>query len=276
MASSSRGFYIMSMSIRERRNTHANKTMLNTIFNPFYHIVQSFWLSLLPAAQLLQAHYLRRKFAIKVKYAEKPVIVRGKTSDVTVFYEIFALKIYKIPQKEIISIVDIGANVGYASIYFAYHFPKAHIIAVEPENSNHQTLLENTQNCQNISCVHAAIWPEETELALQNPGESNWSFHYQEAAKAPNGPVIKTQTVPGLMENFRLKHIDLLKIDIEGGEQDLFAANTDWLRLVDCLIIEIHSNQAKQAVFHALAKYSYTCAHDGFNNYYITLNHSAN
>lgn len=249
--------------------------MLGAIFDPFYHFIHSFLLGLLPAAQLLQAHYLRRKFAIKVKYAEQPVIVRGRTSDVTVFYEIFALKIYKIPHKEVVSIVDIGANVGYASIYFAYFFPNARIIAVEPEHSNHQTLLENTRSYENISCVQAAIWHEETELTLQNPQGSNWSFHYRESADATGGPVIKTQTLPGLMEQFCLKRINLLKIDIEGAEENLFASDTGWLRFVDCLQIEIHSDEAKKTVFGALANHSYTCAHDGFNNYYITLNHSS-
>lgn len=86
------------------------------------------------------------------------------TSDVSVFYEIFALRIYKIPKTEIISIVDLGANVGYASIYFSHFCPNAHIVAVEPESSNYQALVENTQSLKNIDCVHAAIWPQETEF----------------------------------------------------------------------------------------------------------------
>jgi FkbM family methyltransferase len=248
-------------------------TMLDTIFDPFYHFIHSFFLGLRPAAQLLQAHYFRRKFSIKVKYAEQPVVVRGRTSDVTVFYEIFALRIYKIPKKEVVTIIDVGANVGYASIYFAHFFPNARILAVEPEHSNYQTLAENTQNHENIICIHAAIWPQETELTLQNPKAPNWSFHYKESGNVTDGPVIKTQTLPGLMEKFELKRINLLKIDIEGGEKTLFASGTDWLRYVDCLQIEIHSDEAKKIVFGALAHYPYSCAHDAFNNYYITLNH---
>lgn len=249
-------------------------TMLKTIVNPFFHFIRSFFLGLSPAVQLLQAHYLRRKFVIQVKYAEQPVVVRGRTSDVTVFYEIFALRIYKIPKREVISIIDLGANVGYASIYFAHFCPKAHIVAVEPEHSNYQTLVENTQNLKNIDCIHAAIWPQETELSLQNPNAQNWSFHYEEAAKTSNGPIIKTQTMPGLMKKFGLKRISLLKIDIEGGEKNLFASDTDWLRYVDCLQIEIHSDEAKKIVFNALTAYPYSVIHDGFNNYYITFNHA--
>jgi FkbM family methyltransferase len=250
-------------------------TMRETIFNPFSHFVRSFFLGLSPAAQLLQAHYLKRKFSIQVKYADQPVVVRGMTSDVSVFYEIFALRIYKIPKTEIISIVDLGANVGYASIYFSHFCPNAHIVAVEPEPSNYQTLVENTQNLKNIDCVHAAIWPQETELTLQNPSAPNWSFQYQESAQATAGPVIKTQTLPGLMEKFALKRINLLKIDIEGAEKNLFASNTHWLHYVDCLQIEIHSDEAKKVVFNALQSYPHSFLHDGFNNYYIVFKHTA-
>lgn len=249
-------------------------TMFETFFNPFTHFVRSFFLGLSPAAQLLQAHYLRRKFTIPVKYANQPIVVRGRTSDVTVFYEIFALRIYKIPKTEITSIIDLGANVGYASIYFAHFCPNAHIIAVEPEHSNYQTLVENTQNLTNISCVHAAIWPQETELTLQNPSAPNWSFHYKETENMLNGPVIKTQTIPGLMKKFELSRVNLLKIDIEGAEKNLFASDTGWLGYVDCLQIEIHSDEAKKAVFNALAGYPHSYLHDGFNNYCITFNHS--
>lgn len=248
-------------------------TMFETIFDPFFHFVRSFFLGLSPAIQLLQAHYLRRKFSIQIKYADQPVVVRGRTSDVGVFYEIFALRIYTLPQTEIASIVDVGANVGYASIYFAHFCPNAQIIAVEPEHSNYQTLVENTQNLKNISCIRAAIWPQETELTLQNPSASNWSFHYKEAEDAMGGPVIKTQTIPGLMKKFNLERIGLLKIDIEGAEKNLFASNTDWLRCVDYLQIEIHSEEARKIVFNALAVYTYSFIRSGFNNYRITFNH---
>ncbi len=246
-------------------------TMLEKTFSPFFHFVRSFFLGLSPAIQLLQAHYLRRKFTIKVKYASQPIVVRGRTSDVTVFYEIFALRIYKIPKTEIMSVIDLGANVGYASIYFSHFCPNARIIAVEPEHSNYQSLAENTQNIKNIACVHAAIWPEETQLTLQNPSAPNWSFHYEEAVKTSSGPVIKTETLPGLMKKYDLKRINLLKIDIEGAEKNLFASNTDWLQHVDYLQIEIHSDEAKKIVFNALKPYPHTYIHDGFNNYCVTF-----
>ena len=243
---------------------------LNTAFDAFYRTLCFLLGEFLPTLQLLYGHYCRQKFVVKIKYAEQHVAVRGRTSDIRVFYEVFALRIYKIPEKEVATIIDIGANVGYASIYFAHFYPNARIIALEPEHSNYQMLLENTQNYKNILCIQAAIWPEETELTLQNPQASNWSFRFAE--DTTSGLPIKSQTLSGLMKKFHLKRINLLKIDIEGGEEALFAYDTDWLRFVDCLQIEIHSEEARKLVFNALANYRYS-SYDAFSNYYILMNH---
>src|SRR5215475_12556495 len=40
-------------------------------------------------------------------------------------------------------IVDAGANIGMASIYFARRYPGAKIFAIEPETSNFAILLKN-------------------------------------------------------------------------------------------------------------------------------------
>lgn len=247
--------------------------MFTSIANTLLHFFRSFSISLSPAFQLLQAFYLQKRFLVPVQYAKQPVIVRGGTSDVNVFYEIFALQIYKIPKIEIEAVVDLGANVGYASIYFAHFCPQARIIAVEPEHSNYELLVENTQAIKNIHCIHAAIWPQETQVTLQNPGGSNWGFQYHEAVADFTGPVVRTETLPGLMKKFGLNRINLLKIDIEGGEENLFSSDTEWLRCVDYLHIEIHSDQAKKVVFQALASYPHTYVHDGFNNYRFSLKH---
>ena len=199
-------------------------------------------------------------------------MVRGMTSDVQAFIEVFIFKIYKIPREEVTTIMDIGANVGYASIYFAHFFPSARIIAVEPEGSNYQMLVKNTMDHRNIVCVQSAIWSHETELALQNPQASNWAFHYKEASNARSGDVIKSQTLSGLMAQFNMERLNLLKIDIEGGERGLFAAGTEWLSLVDCLQIEIHTKKARRLIFNALAVYPHSSS-GAFDNYYILLHH---
>ena len=42
--------------------------------------------------------------------------------------------------------------------------------------------------------------------------------------------------------------IDILKIDIEGAEVDLFKGAGDWLNSVDCISIELHGDEAKREI----------------------------
>lgn len=247
-------------------------TPSNPILNLLQRFVRLFFLQLVQSLRLLQALFSPRIFTIKTKYADQPVTVRGMTSDIQAFIEVFIFKIYKIPSEEVTTIMDIGANAGYASIYFAHFFPNARIIAVEPEHSNYQILIKNTMNHRNIICIQSAIWPHEAELALQNPQASNWAFHYKEASNTESGDVIKSQTLPGLMAKFNLKRLNILKIDIEGSEKGLFGTGAEWLSLVDCMQIEIHTKEARKMIFKALAIYPHTSS-DAFDNYYILLHH---
>ncbi|MFT6962177.1 MAG: hypothetical protein ACJAWV_001904, partial [Flammeovirgaceae bacterium] len=56
--------------------------------------------------------------------------------------------------------------------------------------------------------------------------------------------VSETCTSALTMENFMQKHgletIDILKIDIEGSEKELFEGTCEWVKNVKCLIIELH------------------------------------
>src|ERR1700674_2609294 len=82
---------------------------------------------------------------ISIPQSRSTIILRANTSDIQTFEQIFISQTYELgidiePQL----IVDGGANVGYASIYFANRYPAAQIIALEPEESNFELLKENT------------------------------------------------------------------------------------------------------------------------------------
>ncbi len=48
--------------------------------------------------------------------------------------------------------------------------------------------------------------------------------------------------MPSLMNHLSIEKIDILKVDIEGAEMQLFSANTEWLNQVDCILIEVHDS----------------------------------
>ena len=137
-------------------------------------------------------------------------------------------------------IVDAGANIGMASIYFTHRYPAAKIIAIEPEASNFAMLARNVRPYPAIVPVRAALWNRDGEISVCEPdpatgARGNWAFVTRE------GPGIKVRaiTIRTLMKEMQIQDVDLVKIDIEGAEKEVFESS-DWLNTARCLMIELH------------------------------------
>ncbi|PLW68660.1 FkbM family methyltransferase [Pseudohalioglobus lutimaris] len=181
--------------------------------------------------------------------AAHPIRLRAMTSDVPTFRQIFIYREYELhdyPAPEII--IDAGANIGLASIFFANKYPGAKIIAIEPEESNFILLRENTANYPNIHPLQAALWNTNEKISLVDPGLGKWGFMTEsgeeDALNREHSPgehgQVEGITVDKILEDFQLEHIDLLKIDIEGAEKEVFADTSNWLDKVDTIIVELH------------------------------------
>lgn len=173
------------------------------------------------------------------------VSIRLKGSDLSTFTQIFLNREYEIPlAKEPKVIIDAGANVGYASAFFALQFPRAKIIAIEPETANFNLLKQNTSTFQNVSPINAAIWPVSGQVNLLDPGAGSWGFEAADLADGrtdiPSLGTVRAVTVEEIMSEFKLDFIDILKVDIEGGEKALFAGSPAWLNRVGVVMIELH------------------------------------
>jgi FkbM family methyltransferase len=143
------------------------------------------------------------------------------------------------------TIVDAGANIGLTSIFFAMKFPAASVLAIEPEKENFKLLEQNTQKFPNIVPIRAALWSENKPLQLANPDNSSWAFQTSASGSQPIENTQETHQVRGInMENilreYGIDHVDLLKIDIEGAEKEVFEVNTSWVDCVDVIVIELH------------------------------------
>lgn len=134
-------------------------------------------------------------------------------------------------------IVDAGANIGAASIFFALSYPKAHIVAVEPDSGNSVVLRKNLLNRTNCTVQLAAIGSEAgfVKVGTSNAGSKGWAM---QTVRSDDGvPVITIQDAAALVTDGQLF---IVKIDIEGFESDLFSSNLDWLEDVDIVFIEPH------------------------------------
>jgi FkbM family methyltransferase len=168
-----------------------------------------------------------------------PVHLRLRTSDVSVYSDILLRDAYELELRDFQprTIVDVGANVGLASVYFANRYPSAKIIALEPEPSNFAVLVKNVAPYRTITSVNAALWKEDTQVhvGVESDDAGKWAFKVVPAG----GSQVRGVTMQTLMRETGLGSIDLLKVDIEGGEKEVFES-CDWLQSVKVMIIELH------------------------------------
>lgn len=162
-------------------------------------------------------------------------------------------------EKPIKTIIDAGANIGDESARFLIHHPSATIVAVEAADCNFLLLEKNFTNVTNIVPIKGALWPVSTHLKLI-PGRSMESFSIIEASHNIES-VVPAWTIPDLMNKMKWDEVDILKLDIEGSEYELFTRNfQEWINKVNCFIFEVPDNDkpgSTQAIFHALEGQSY-------------------
>src|ERR1700731_1457140 len=196
----------------------------------------------------VQARFLSRcpTLTVVVPNLRHPVRLRFKTSDVSTFEQVLVKCSYdcdliRMPQV----IVDAGANVGLTAIFYANKYPGCKIIAIEPAKSNYDLLRANVADYPNITPVHAALWKENRELKVVDPGMGAWGFQTR-LAEGSEDLDDKSQelsrgiTISDLMNEYGLDHIDLLKIDIEGSEREVFENADAWIENVGAIAIELH------------------------------------
>jgi FkbM family methyltransferase len=174
----------------------------------------------------------------------RPVTLRLGTSDLATYEKIFAEREYFFePSKAPRVILDAGANIGLAALYFASRFPAARIIAIEPEESNFALLAKNTAPFPTITPIQAALWGEDVQVDVVDPGLDKWGFRASEIGEAGPAGVchsVAGMTVDRIMREQGLDFIDILKMDIEGGEIEVFNGGGEWLDRTGLLVVELH------------------------------------
>lgn len=135
-------------------------------------------------------------------------------------------------------IIDGGANIGIAAIFFATRFPEATIIAIEPEANNYALLETNVRFYPNIVPIRAALWNENGQIDVLDPGKGPWGFQTRSDGVNPVDKVTAI-TMEDILRRFG-GSADILKIDIEGAEKELFEHCSNWIDRVGIIMIELH------------------------------------
>lgn len=238
---------------RASRRKHLALTVL--------HELKSFFKDLKHAPKLGFAFLMRHPMALAGQNTVTlpirgvgPLHMRYRDSDAAVIRQVFSRREYdlkKYPQERRLQaayetalaagqtplIIDCGANIGIASIWFAKRYPKAQIVAIEPDPGNLNMCRPNVAPFANIRLVEGAIGAEAGAVELASPTGQGYAVRTErtESGSTRIYTIAELRALAG--PNAKLL---LVKVDIEGFEADLFSTSTEWLDDTAALIVEPH------------------------------------
>lgn len=181
------------------------------------------------------------------------------------FKEIFMEDCYtrglelKVPDNP--TIIDIGANAGFFTLFAASRFPGAKIFSYEPIAVNFKQLMQNKElnKTARIFCSPKAVYGRPGKISLSfDPGDS---FTTSATVFGKSDALDKTVqidcvTLPQIFDEHHITRCDLLKIDCEGSEYEiLYKCPKKYLQRVAQMAIEVHGGEKPDHNIDSLADY---------------------
>lgn len=195
-------------------------------------------------------------------WRNKPIYYRPGSSDTGLIYKILLKKNkkseYDVPQAINPSVIlDIGGNIGIASVYFANRFPSARILTFEPVPENFAILSKNVSAYQNIHPFHFALGKQDGVLEMYYSDHPNnfgaYSF-YEKGSDTSKKILVTVRSAQSLLAEIGVSRVDIIKIDTEGSEYNILTSfNESVIKNVKWIVGELHGEHD----FELLAYLSY-------------------
>jgi len=140
------------------------------------------------------------------------------------------------------TILDIGANVGAAAVYFHLHYPDAQVICYEPSHQNIEYLVANTESIKNIHINPYGLYDKTMTVPLFD-GKDTCAQRSIVRNNETHGNSESIQLVSVSEEIKRLQHdtLSIIKIDTEGCEIPILSEISKYLDTVNLIYLEYHS-----------------------------------
>lgn len=194
-----------------------------------------------------------------MEYEGFNLFFRIGTFDELIINEVYGAKIYDVYKEYIkpLTIIDIGAHIGTFTIKAAKDNPEAKIWSWEVMNDNFNILQLNVTSNRLVDRVKifeigVAVEPglrlvsqdyfntgSASLIAINNPGSSK---------KVTYVAVLNLENIINIT---RSDEIDVLKMDIEGGEREVLNGSSDeTLSRVKIYVLEVHGQESFPDVFN--------------------------
>ena len=177
-------------------------------------------------------------------------------------------------------ILDIGANIGTTSLYFATINSTAKIYAFEPHPDTFNRAVENISlnNFKNIQLIKSGLGATKETVKLYEVNEHNPGMN-RIIAEDKNLPfkIIEIDSLDSIVLKYGIEHIDMIKLDVEGFEYAVLkGARETLLKWKPLLFIELddtnlrENNSTAKDLILLLNSYGYTNIYRASNSEIIT------
>lgn len=187
------------------------------------------------------------------------VALRSHTSDISVLGELLEGSYSHLPGAgaDVATVVDLGANSGLAFRWLHARYPRARFVCVEPDPGNCAVLRENVRASRADATVLEACaggWERTVSLVTES-GEFGFRMDEDRPGDIP------VLTMPRILEEAGMNStIDVLKCDIEGAEEELFADCREWIGRVRWIVAECHHPYTADALERAIEANGARCS----------------
>lgn len=169
------------------------------------------------------------------------------------FAEVFLHNEYDFPWRrgDIHTFVDLGANVGMASLYLLMRYPVRFGVTVEANPSLIGALRRRLDPFKShVAIVNAAVVGRETPTGVPFAVAPNHRLSSVTASEQGRAPItVGAVTLSQVLDQYNMRHADLLKMDVEGAEFDVMQFDSGALQRFRYLAVEVHGKRTERAGF---------------------------
>lgn len=238
------------------------------------------WFSLLHYRGRL-AHRRRQpppESLVRLRLGERRLDLRLTSAHLGAFLGIFLDREYdcaKIAHTPPRTVLDLGANIGMGTLFLATLFPDAEFLCVEPDPRNLALLRDNLALNRVRATVHeGAVAATAGTMNLRVSDDPTCSALESSPMHATQGIVpVEVSTIPALLKDAGWQKIDLLKIDIEGSEDELLSQDNGWLHGVGSILMEIHPNTTPERITSYLQPFGFALERNAHGREPVYLAH---
>lgn len=214
--------------------------------------------------------YLLYKFRIRrsdplIFYCKNGIVAEVPIRLLHTFKEIFLEECYTkyLPQRRLqnnLTVVDIGANAGYFSLFMLSRYPGSQIIAFEPIANNFELLKRNRNinSLHNFIIVNKAVYGKAERVTLRYKSTDSFTTTGSIFGNELGHAEIEVDaiTLPQMFETYALESVDLLKLDCEGAEYHiLYNCPARYFKSINCIVMECHRGERDDENKAALCEY---------------------